>query len=130
MKTLAHYLDDGLRELYKEYEAFTAFSTARFHEMKQDGLSYVKIGAGVFCPKDVSTEFIEKLNKHKSESRKRDIAENGKDGVILRELINFNCYFTGDHTPAFEAVESYGITEDEVIMVFEDEAPNYDYQYV
>lgn len=121
MKTIAHYIDEILRDLMKECEAFTAFSNFRFHEMKQDEVRYVKVGAGIYCPKDYAEYFIKAYNKHESDARKKDIAENGKDGVIIRELKLHDCFNTGDHTPALEAVEGHGITEDEVLMVFSDE---------
>lgn len=126
MKYLSHYIDEGLKDLYKKYDAFTAFSNARFHEMKQDNMQYVKVGSATFVPKDRAEEFIKKLDKHVDDARKQDIAENGVDGVILRELRNHECFFTGDYIPALEACEPYGITEDMVLIVFNDEADKYE----
>ena len=47
-----------------------------------------------------------------------NFAENGKEGVIKRELSNHECYYTGDISGCEEAL-------DEIIKVYRQEAPNH-----
>ena len=64
---------------------------------------------------------MDELDKIHEAGVKQDLAENGKDGVIKRELGNYECYYTGDIETCVDALKSYGITEEEIRVVFKQE---------
>jgi len=124
-KYLREYIEDAQTKAIDEAGAFFAFSNKQFNEQKQEGVQYVKLMAGLICPKENAKDLVEKLSEIYKEGIKLDLAENGKEGVIKRELSNHECYYTGDISGCEEALSDYGITKDEIIKVYRQEAPNH-----
>jgi hypothetical protein len=50
-----------------------------------------------------------------------DIAENGKENIIKRELYNHEAFYTDDITSTTEALDAYGFTVDEIRTVYRTE---------
>ena len=119
MKYLSHYTDEPLSALWEKHGAFFAFSNAQFEEKRDPELAYVSLGAGLVCPKGHEKEVLEGMDKVVEEARKLDMAENGRDGIIKRELSNYECGYTHDLTDAFSALKPYGIPEEEIKEVFQ-----------
>ena len=121
MKSLTNYVEDKQTALFDEYGVFFAFSVAQFQEKCQAGVRYVDTGAGMLIPKEHADTVIEKLGAIHAEGIAQDLAENGREAIIKRELANYECGYTGEIDSCVDALEDYpGITADDVRTVFRD----------
>lgn len=121
MKYLSDYTKERTSALLENTGAFFAFSNKQFEEQRKEGVTYGSLGAGLTCPVDRAAELREGLDAIGREGRAQDLAENGMDAVIERELANHECYYTGDPGNAMDALSGYeGATEERVNRVFRD----------
>ena len=114
MKYLSDYTQDAITELLDELGAFFAFSQSQFDEQKKDGVEYTSIGAGCICPKGKAKEYLERLDAIGQKGIDNDIAENGKKGIIHRELGNHEYSYTHDISQTVDALSMYGITAGDI----------------
>ena len=124
MKFLTEYIEEKQSALFKELGVFFAFSNRQFDEAAVKGVTYVSMGMGMISPKEHVKELIEGLDTIHKEGMAEDLKDNGREGIIIRELYNHEAFYTCDTRSTFEAVEAYGITAQEVIQAFYKEAPN------
>tara|TARA_R110001592_G_scaffold297950_1_gene568492 strand:- start:151 stop:498 length:348 start_codon:yes stop_codon:yes gene_type:complete len=107
-------------ELFQRTGTFFAFSQKQFEEGRKDNVKYVDMGQGMITEKPFVEEVINELDKIHKEAMIQDIKENGIQGVIQRELENYETYYTNDLEPAMEALESYPeITQKDIINVYQ-----------
>jgi len=114
MKYLMDYIQDKQTALLDKMGAFFAFGNKQFDEQKKEGVEYVSMKMGLICPKSNAKELHEGLRKIAKEGMAADLAENGKSGIIRRELSNHEYCYTYDISDTVDAVSEYGITEEEV----------------
>jgi len=114
MKYLSDYNDEAMTKLFDETGTFFAFNEKHLNEHRQEGVEYVSLGGGMICPKDNAKALIEQLDNIIDAGMKADLAENGKKGVIHRELANHEYSYTYDITDTARALKGYGITEEEI----------------
>ena len=118
MKSLTDYIQDEQTKLFGECGAFFAFNQKQFNEQKQEGVAYSAPGAGIICPKNMVMTLVEGLEAIHIGGIKQDIAENGIDAIIHRELGNHECWYTGSISACVDALEGYGITVEQVREVY------------
>ena len=118
MKYLSDYTQQAQTNLYNELGAFFAFSNKQFEEAKKKGVEYVSLGMGMIVPKNNAKQLVERLGQIQKEGIKQDIAENGKEAIIRRELFNHECFFTHDITDCVEKLEEYGYSHDDIFQVY------------
>ena len=118
MKYLSEYTEDKTTKLLNECGAFFAFSMDQFNKAKVEGVKYVNGGMGLICPKEHIKAVREGVDKIHLEGIKQDLAENGKEGIIIRELNNYECYYTGDVEDCVDALKAYKIDQEEIEAVF------------
>ena len=118
MKYLSDYTNNATTEAMEKYGAFFAFSVSQFNEKRVEGVLYVQDGSGMIAPKENFKTLVEELNKIHEDGIKQDIAENGIEAIIRRELNNYECDYTGDITDAVEALEGYGVSYEQVLNVY------------
>jgi hypothetical protein len=114
MKYLSHYTEQGQTELFNSLGAFFAFSQSQLDEAKKEGVTYVSMGSGLICPKDNAKELMLGLESNHAQGIAADIAENGIEAIIQRELGNHEAQITGDLDDTMRALEGYGVTEAQV----------------
>ena len=120
MKYLSDYMAAKQNELFQRTGTFFAFSQKQFEEGRKDNVKYVDMGQGMITEKPFVEEVINELDKIHKEAMIQDIKENGIQGVIQRELENYETYYTNDLEPAMEALESYPeITQKDIINVYQ-----------
>ena len=120
MKYLSDYMEAKQTELFQRTGTIFAFSDKQFEEQRKENVKYVDMGAGMITEKPFVEEVINELDKIHKEAMVQDIKENGIQGVIQRELENYETYYTNDLEPAMEALESYPeITQDDIINVYQ-----------
>lgn len=122
MKYLSDYTQQAQTELFKKTGAFFAFSNKQFGENQpKPNTPLHSLGAGMYCPQSTSNELVDGLRNINSEGVKQDIAENGIDKIIMRELGNYETQLTDDVSDTVDALEDYGVTRDEVQKVYGEE---------
>lgn len=114
MKFLQDYMNAKQTELFDKTGSFFAFGMQQFNEAKKEGVKYVSLGAGLICPKENVNELLSGLKKISKQAIKKDLKENGKEGIIRRELNNYECFYTGSIDEAVEALKKYGFTPEEI----------------
>lgn len=118
MKYLHHYTEQATTDLLHELGAFFAFSDKQFNEQKKDGVEYVQSFAGIICPKENARKILDGLESITAKGIAQDIAENGKEGIIKRELSNHEAYYTGDITSTIDALSGYDFTPEDIQAVY------------
>lgn len=88
---------------FNSYGAFFAFSQKQFHDRAQKGIKYVNCGAGLIAPADIVEKMLDDIDEHYNKENQRILDEKGLDSCILYELLNHECYYTYNLTPAIEA---------------------------
>lgn len=121
MKYLTEYTDAAVSKALDEFGGFFAFSKAQFDEKKKEGVQYVSLFAGLIAPKENAKKLLDAIDKIYEDGMKQDLDENGKVGIIKRELANHEAYYTHDIDSTVDALEGYGITRDEVNKVFKNQ---------
>ena len=120
MKHLSDYTQEGITNVMNKYGAFFAFSKSQFEAAKVEGLQYESLSSGMIVPVGKGKAVIEEINAVGDAGIAQDIAENGLEAIIKRELYNHECFYTGDwKEAAFQgAFEGYDISEEDVHKVY------------
>lgn len=110
-------------KIFEECGVFFAFNKAQFDEgVKKVGASadnkITQISSGIFVLSNYLDIFQKKMTTLRAEGLKQDIEENGKENIIHRELANYETQITGNLREVVEALEDYGISEDEIRSYF------------
>ena len=105
-------------ELLDACGAFFAFSQEQFLAARKPGVKYSNLGAGLICEKANVEQLTNGLKAIHRKGIAQDLAENGREGVIRRELDNHEAFYTWDIDDTVSALEPYGISREEVQKVF------------
>jgi hypothetical protein len=125
MKYLSDYTRDVTKTLFSKYNAFFAFNDKQFNEGKREGVDYKSLGVGLHVETSKVKEFNLEFLKIVETAITQDLAENGKDNVIERELSNYECYYTYEIDDAVDALTDYNITREEIQQVFNKNKQNH-----
>jgi len=123
--------ENKVSALIKSTGAFFAFSNIQFDEGKtplKEGDKYVSMGMGMYIPKSNVDEFLNGMESINKDYRAQTSANKKiRYDLIAYELANYECYYTGDITPALECL-GRGYTSKEVTKVYmKERAKNNDY---
>lgn len=118
MKTLNSYIDQPLNTLLKQCGGFFAFSQAQFDRNAVEGAKYTNLGGGLILRSDSVEQYQREYPAIIEKGIEQDLQDNGKDGVIRRELFNYECFYTGDISDCVDALDGYGITRAEIITAY------------
>lgn len=118
MKYLQDYMSERQTKALDKAGAFFAFSKSQFEEQKVEGVKYMNGPAGMICPVDTYSVLADELNKIYQSSIKQDIEENGLTNIVIRELNNYECYYSGDIEDAVDALKDYPISYNDVQTVY------------
>ena len=119
MKYLSDYMEEKQTALFNKTGTIFAFSQKQFEEGRKDNVKYVNLGQGMLAPDENYIEVIETLKKIYKDSIQQDLKENGKDKIILRELLNHEAYYVGNIEDTIHKLEDYPITEDDISQIFQ-----------
>ena len=118
MKYLSNYTQEAQTELFEEKGVIFAFSNEQFEEQKKEWVVYASPWMWMYCPKWELNNILTALDNIQEEWIKKDIAENGIEWIIKRELNNYECYYTGDTSDAVAFLKQYWISEEQVDKLF------------
>lgn len=127
MKYLSHYMEALQTAAFNKYGAFFAFSDLQFNEGKKENVKYVNMGTGLLCPKENAADLLAELDTIYKNAIKQDIAENGKAGIIERELHNHEAFYTGSIADTIDKLTDYGFTRADIVAEYNRIAPTVDY---
>lgn len=122
MKYLTDYIENKQSKLFEDAGAFWAFSNSQFDEKRVEGVKYVVLPHGLICPKPNVDKLIDGIAQINKDAIKEDLDDNGKSKIITRELYNLECFLTWDYDEVIERLKPYGITKEEIQVVFMKEA--------
>lgn len=101
--------EEKMSQLFKDCRVFFAFSNQQFDEGKtslEEGEKYVRLPHGGFCPKFQVEKLIKGMEDLKAwEKKEIKKHKEGVNEVILYHLNNFECFYTGDPSEAWEQVK-------------------------
>ena len=123
MKYLSHYTDAPLTAALDNAGAFYAFGNDQFEERRKPGIKYVDMGMGLICPKENADQLFKDMQTAIANGIRADIEENGKEKIIIRELYNHECFYTGSIEDAIDKLKAYGIEEPEIMAAYRKEYP-------
>jgi hypothetical protein len=132
---LSDYVEAGQSKIYKKYGVFFAFSNEQLEEgLKTNldaGITIVgdkttNFKLGMFAPTKHREAVKKEMDENFDQAVKKDILENGKEKIIVRELYNYECFYTGDIDDALSKVSVYGYTLQDVQEAYRKEYPNYE----
>ena len=118
MKYLSHYINDLREKIFNELGAFFAKNEIEYNDKIVAGKKYVSLGKGYFVPKENEVRFIKEINSITEKAIKMDLQENGKTGVIERELENHDCFITMDISICINKLKAYNISSHEIEGVY------------
>ena len=119
MKYLSDYMEKPQTELFKKTGTIFAFSDKQFEEQEVKGKKYSALGSGMYTQKGNEKEVVETLEKIYNKAVNQDLKDNGKDQVILRELLNHEAFYTGEIEDTIHSLEGYKeISEDDISQIF------------
>ena len=107
MKTLSNYSQENQSALFNETGVFFAFSDDQFNEAKKEGVKYVSLGRGIICPKQNVDKLLDGLKQISIKAIAQDIAENGAEAIIRRELWNHESFYDWDFSRAIDSLKCY-----------------------
>ena len=128
MTNATYYAEKELSNLWEENGAFFAFSQSQFDEAAEEGIRYKVLSSiGLYIPVDNVATVLNGMEAIQKNEIERDIKGNGLRSIIIRELYNYECFYTWDYSNAIEALEPYGVTEEQVYKIFREEMENIDF---
>jgi hypothetical protein len=113
---------EKITELSHEVGLFWAFSDKQFEESKtpkKRGSKYASIGGGGYLPNynvSVFTKGMDNIRDWKRAEVKKNKAE--QERVILYELNNHECFYTGDIIDAMPVLKDLGFSQKQVYKVY------------
>ncbi len=130
MDNLTSYTKPSHEKLFKECGVFFAFNNEQFRKGCQEvGASRLnkiaKLGSGGY----VLVKNMERLGAGMRTIRlagiEQDIKENGIQAIIKRELENYEVIITHDISDTVQALDGYGIPEEQIRAGYQDIVNNY-----
>jgi hypothetical protein len=112
--------EERIGKLSHECGLFWAFSNKQFDENKtplKGGEKYVSIGAGGYMPKGNINRWLQGM-KDFDKWKKSAVKTAKAEQVILYELNNYECFYTGEISDALEVLEPLGYTVEQVKTVY------------
>jgi len=118
MKYLSDYTKEAQTELFTNLGAFFAFSNEQLNAKRVKCIKYVSLGSGLICPKVNAATLHLGLREVQAAGIKADIAENGINAIIKRELYNHEAFYTGEIEDTIDALEDYDVTREQVMAIY------------
>lgn len=124
MATLSDFTNPKQTVIFEKYKTFFAFGDKQYEQAAVKGVDYVHMGGNLFCPKQHYKQLSEDLETCHIEAIKEHKAEYSKDQIILSELYNHECFYTGEWKTVIEILEDYKYTDEEIETVYIDNIAN------
>ncbi|MDD4410853.1 MAG: hypothetical protein PHE32_04070 [Candidatus Shapirobacteria bacterium] len=114
-------VQDKLTKIIDENKVFFAFSNEQLEkgleEIGEKKENVISIGMGGIIPKKNLDNYY-KQTKELNEWFIEEVKKLNPNAVICYELNNYEAYYTGDISTAYEVLKDYGFTKEDVLGVF------------
>ena len=118
-KSVKDITDKLLSKVFKEHDVFFAFSKEQIEEQKKPGVQYrVNSSMGMFYNIEKEDTIYLEIDKAIEEAQRIDKELHTKEQIILRELINYECFYICDFTDVVEPLQGYGYTLQDIQTIF------------
>jgi hypothetical protein len=108
-----------LDKIIEEHDVFFAFSTTQYNEQAKKGVTYLPVGMGTHVPTEKVLSFLKALKASAAVEKKQiKEAREEKQKIIVAELLNYECYYTGEIEDALPTLKGYGFTREDVKKVY------------
>lgn len=124
MKYLSDYIQEEQTKFFEEIGLFFAFNdeqwkegVAKYGHLKPEGTKWCSIGSGGYLPSVNLKKFEQGMDALHKRGVAQDLKENGREGVLSRELGNYEIglCFDGYMDQNFRSgIDGYGFTEEEI----------------
>jgi len=119
MKYLSDYMKDATTQLYAAKGAFFAFSAAQLEEKRVPGVEYSTLSTGLIVPVGNELAVWDGYETIYKNAIAMDIAENGKDAIIRRELFNHECFYDCEVARAIDALADYKFPREDIVAAYQ-----------
>lgn len=137
MKYLQDYIEEEQSKLLEDFGVFFAFNDEQFKEgaeqnkhLKPEGTKWASLGAGMYMPSVLVDAFNDAHKLCVEKGVQKDLAENGREAILERELGNYEIGLAWDgyNDPNFRsAIKDYGFTEEEIKQAYSNHMANAEY---
>lgn len=111
--------DELLTEVFNKHDVFFAFSDKQVEEQKKEGVEYIYSSSlNMFYNIKSKDTIYKDMEEAIDKAIAIDKEQNSKETIILRELLNYECFYTDSPRDAIEALKDYSYTKEEVLEVF------------
>ena len=118
-KSVKDITDKLLSKVFKEHDVFFAFNKEQIEEGKKPGVQYrVNSSMNMFYNMEKEDTIYLEIDKAIEEAQRIDKELHTKEQIILRELINYECFYICDFTDAVQPLEAYGYTIKDIQPIF------------
>jgi hypothetical protein len=119
MKSLNFYTEQHHSDLFSRTGAFFAFNGEQYKKgVKGSTAVMVSCGYGMFCPEESVDALIFGLEHISQAAIQQRLNDYGLEKIILYELCNYECFYTGDISDAIPVLADYGASYDDVLRVY------------
>ena len=118
-KSVKEITDKLLSKVFKEHDVFFAFNREQIEEQKKPGIKYrANSSMGMFYNIEKKDTIYLEIDKAIEEAQRIDKELHTKEQIILRELINYECFYICDFTDVVEPLQDYGYTLQDIRSIF------------
>ncbi len=118
-KHITDVTDKLLSKVFRDNDVFFAYSDKQYNEGKKEGVEYVyNKSMNMFYNIEKKDTIYQELDKAIEEAQRIDKELHTKEQIILRELINYECFYICDFTDVVEPLEAYGYTVKDIQPIF------------
>lgn len=118
-KSVKDITDKLLSKVFKEHDVFFAFSQEQIEEQKKLGIKYrVNSSMNMFYNIEKKDTIYLEMDNAIEEAQRIDKELHTKEQIILRELINYECFYICDFTDVVEPLQAYGYTLQDIQPIF------------
>lgn len=124
MKYLSDYTKEAQTELFERLGVFFAFDDKQFEEgkekyghLKPEGTKWSSLGMGMYMPSVNVDQFVKEHDEVIKSAIAKDLEENGRSGVLQRELGNYEIGLSWDGVNDLnfrDGIKGYDFTEEEI----------------
>lgn len=111
--------DKLLSKVFRDNDVFFAFNREQIEEGKKPGIKYAyNSSMGMFYNIEKEDTIYLEIDKAIEEAQAIDKQLHTKEQIILRELINYECFYICDFTDVVEPLQAYGYTIQDIQPIF------------
>ncbi len=111
--------DKLLSKVFRDNDVFFAFNREQIEEGKKEGIKYIaNKSLNMFYNIEKKDTIYLEMDNAIEEAQRIDKELHTKEQIILRELINYECFYICDFTDAVAPLEAYGYTIQDIQPIF------------